>query len=595
MEQFNYPIDCGAIMQKHRALRRQLQEQPGLVEKKVALLSGSTIGQIKPILELFLLANGIRPTFWEGGYHLYYEDLVFGNEELKAFAPDIVYIHTSARNLEHLPSVTDTDAEAADKLAAEIARWQRVWDAAAALRCPVVFNNFEAPALRVLGNADAVLPQGMVYFTNKLNIAAAEYAAAHPGCHMQDLAWLAATYGRDNWCDESAWCLYKYALAPGNIPLLAQNLANIIKAVFGRNKKALALDLDNTLWGGVIGDDGPEGIHLGLEDAKGMAYTEFQKYVRQVSGTGVLLTVCSKNEEKIAREGFERAESVLKNDDFVNFQANWLPKDQNLQTIASQLNIGINDIVFVDDNPAERERVHASLPGVPAPAMTDPELYARILDRSGYFEVTGLSQDDKARNEMYKQNSQRAAAETQFADYTEYLHSLEMKAAILPFAEPLVARTTQLINKTNQFNLTTRRYTEDEVRAAMESSDCVTLTGRLVDKFGDNGLVSVIIGRRSAADAAVLDVELWVMSCRVFKRDLELAMFDALAAAAAKAGYTAIEGRWLRTAKNALVREFYTTLGFETLSASEDEAHFRLELASCTGPKNHVIQVNTAE
>ncbi len=595
MSVFDYPIDAGTIMQKHRALRRQLQQQPGLVDKKIALLSGSTIGQIKPILELFLLANGIRPSFWEGGYHLYYEDLVFGNQELKEFAPDLVYIHTSARNLENLPLVTDSDADAKQKLVEETARWHRVWDAAAALHCPVVFNNFEAPALRVLGNADAVLPQGMVYFTNRLNIAAADYAAEHKGFYLQDLAWLAATYGRDNWCDESAWCLYKYALAPQNIPLLAQNLASIVKSVFGKNKKALALDLDNTLWGGIIGDDGPEGIHLGLEDAAGMAYAAFQQYVKQLSGLGVLLTVCSKNEESIARKGFERAEAVLKNDDFVNFQANWLPKDQNLQTIASQLNIGITDIVFVDDNPAERERVRTALPGVPVAEITDPELYARTLDRSGYFEVTSLSQDDRARTEMYKQNTQRAAAATQFADYGEYLRSLDMTAVIAPFAPELNGRTTQLINKTNQFNLTTRRYTEDEVTAAMVSGDCVTLYGRLQDKFGDNGLVSVIIGRRSATDAAVLDIELWVMSCRVFKRDLELAMFDELVAAAKAAGYTAITGSWLRTAKNALVKDFYTTLGFETLTATEDEAHFRLELANYTGPKNTVIEIKNAE
>ena len=589
MSCFDYPVDSQTILLKKRALRKELLQKEGLVDKKIAILSGSTIGQIRPVLELFLLHHGIRPTFWEGGYHLYYEDIVFGNEELKAFSPDLIYIHTSGRNLENRPSVYDSDEAAAAKLTAETARWQGLWDAALAnFHCPVVQNNFELPTLRVMGNADAVLAQGQVHFVNELNRAAADYAAAHTGFYLQDINWLSSVHGLDRWCDESSWCLYKYALDPELIPELCANLASIIKSVFGRNKKALALDCDNTLWGGVIGDDGAQGIHLGLEDADGMAFSAFQSYLKEVAGLGVLLNVCSKNEEHIAREGFRRAESVLKNEDFIAFMANWEPKSRNLQAMAQQLNIGLTDIVFVDDNPAEREQVRTALPGMPVPELATPEHYARVLDRSGYFEVTTFSKDDRSRNRMYKENVQRAAAQLQFADYADYLRSLEMTAQITPFAPEFLARTTQLINKTNQFNLTTRRYTEDEVRACMEDENCVTLCGRLQDKFGDNGLVSVIIGRKNGEE---LDVELWIMSCRVFKRDLELAMFDALVVAAAKLGCKRVAGSWLRTAKNALVRDFYPSIGFAVTQEGEDERRFALELDPMPAQKNKVIAI----
>lgn len=591
MSCFDWPVDSAYILQKKRALKRELLQKPGLVEKKIALLSGSTLGELRNILELFLLNQGIRPVFFEGGYHLFYEELMFDNPALQKFAPDVVYIHTSNRNLENLPAAGEDAALARQKLQQEQQRWVSLWEAARSrLHCPIIQNNFELPSLRVLGNADAVQPQGKVHFVNELNRTAAEYAAQHSGFYVQDLAWLSAVQGLDRWCDESAWCLYKYALAVEMLPVLCQNLANMIKSIFGRNKKALALDLDNTLWGGVIGDDGAQGIHLGSEDAEGMAYSAFQSYLKEVSGLGIVLNVCSKNEETIAREGFMRPESVLKNDDFLCFKANWQPKSENLAQMAREINIGVTDIVFVDDNPAEREIVRTQLPGVPVPQLKNPETYARTLDRNGYFEVTVFSEDDRSRNRMYRENLQREQAQQTFVDYGQYLKSLEMKADIVPFSLPLIERITQLINKTNQFNLTTRRYTEDEVRACMQEENCLTLCGRLVDKFGDNGLVSVIIASKKGTE---LWVDLWIMSCRTFKRDLELAMFDVLAEAALKAGCTTIHGAWKKTAKNALVRDFYPSLGFDVTEEGEESREFVLPLQPLPPKKNQVIEVNT--
>ena len=381
MRCFDYPFDPAFILQKKRALRRELLASEGLVPKKVAILSGSTVGEIKNILELFLLNAGIRPEFYVGGYALFYEELTFDADgALAAFAPDVIYVHTSARNLGNLPLQTDTPEQAEEKFAAECARWQGMWKAAARFGCPVVQNNFELPGLRVMGSMDAVDPHGRVRFVNRMNAMLADWAAATPNFYLHDLCWLSASVGVDNWCAPAAWYAYKYALDMQYIPLLCHSVANIIKSIFGKNKKGVVLDLDNTLWGGVIGDDGPEGIELGNETPTGMAYTAFQSYLKELSGMGVLLNVCSKNEEAAAKAGFERADSVLKADDFLCFKANWEPKSRNIDAIAGEINILPDSLVFLDDNPAEREIVRQELPTVTVPELAAPEEYARVLD-----------------------------------------------------------------------------------------------------------------------------------------------------------------------------------------------------------------------
>lgn len=240
MRCFDYPFDPAFILQKKRALRRELLASEGLVPKKVAILSGSTVGEIKNILELFLLNAGIRPEFYVGGYALFYEELTFDADgALAAFAPDIIYVHTSARNLGNLPLQTDTPEQAEEKFAAECARWQGMWKAAARFGCPVVQNNFELPGLRVMGSMDAVDPHGRVRFVNRMNAMLADWAAATPNFYLHDLCWLSASVGVDNWCAPAAWYAYKYALDMQYIPLLCHSVANIIKSIFGKTKRAL--------------------------------------------------------------------------------------------------------------------------------------------------------------------------------------------------------------------------------------------------------------------------------------------------------------------------------------------------------------------
>lgn len=567
MEFSNYPFNAAELLQTKRRIRRELLQKPGLIPKKVAIMSGSTIGEIKNMLELFLLANGIKPEFYEGGYALFYENLLFDDGSLAAFGPDLIYIHTSQRNLKLWPQPADSEAAVQEKAAAEFARFEQAARAALGFGCPVILNNFDLPLWRAMGNADASFAGGRVRFVRRLNEKLAALADSTPNLYLNDLAYLQAQHGMEAFSDPTAWYAYKYAVSLECVPYLAQSVANIAKSLLGRNKKALALDLDNTLWGGVIGDDGPEGIVMGSESPAGMAYAEFQSYLKELSKLGVLLNVCSKNEEAIAKTGFDRAGSVLRAEDFVCFKANWEPKHLNLAAMATEINLLPESFVFVDDNPAEREIVRRELPAVTVPELTAPEGYIAAIDRAGYFEVTTLSADDQARAEMYRQNAQRAQLEQSFGDYNDYLKSLEMRCEIGAFDAAHAERITQLVNKTNQFNLTTRRYTAAEIEALIGSPDHITLYGRLVDKFGDNGLVTALIGH---LQGEMLEIELWVMSCRTFKRRLEHALFDELVAAARAAGVKKIVGRYLPTAKNLLVKDFYATIGF--VKTAEGEA-----------------------
>ncbi len=587
MEVLQYPFDAAVVLQKKRAIKKELLARQGLLEKKVAIVGGSTVGEIKNILELFLLQAGIRPTFYEGDYGLFYENVVFDSGSLASFAPDVLFIHTSSRNIKQWPLPQDSDEQVQNKLDAEYRRFEAVWQAAEKLGCPVVQNNFEPPRFRNFGNMDAWDVRGRVRFANRLNEKMAQYASEHPSLFIHDVNYLAACYGLDSWCDDATWYAYKYACAVAHIPHFCHSLASLLKSLFGITKKAVAVDLDNTLWGGVIGEEGAQGVELGDETPQGMAFAEFQQYLKMLAARGVLLNVASKNEEAAALSGFEREDSPLKRSDFLCFEANWGPKNESIAKMAKDINISVDSFVFLDDNPAERALVSRELPAVAVPDMNEPEKSIHTVDRAGYFEVTALSEDDKKRGEMYRQNAERQADEGSFGNYEEYLKSLEMKAEIGLVEEEKLERVSQLINKTNQFNLTTRRYTTAEVESCMRSETSLLLFGRLIDRFGDNGITSVILAEQEGDSATI---ELWVMSCRVFKRHLEYAMFDVLREYARERGVKKLYARWLKTQKNILVREFYESIGFELLEESEDERRYCYHMPQEYIPKNTVIE-----
>lgn len=567
MDCFNYPLDTKILYRKKAKIRRELSEQKNLITKRIAVLGGSTTNEVVEQLNNFLLYYGISAEFYQSEYGQYWQDAMFGSAELDSFQPDIIYIHTNWRNIERFPEIEHSKQDVDELLEAECGRFENMWHALEEkFHCPIIQNNFDRPNYRLMGNRDIWDYRGRSNYISRLNQKLYAYAQEHNNFYINDLEYLSQDYGLSEWNNSFYWHMYKCAMCMDAMPYVAQSVANIIKSIYGKNKKALVLDLDNTLWGGIVGDDGVEGIKIGPEVPKGQVYAEFQEYCKKLKDIGVILAVDSKNEMENALAGLNHPDGILRPDDFVDIKANWNPKDQNLKEIADELTLGVDSFVFVDDNPAEREIVSAQLPGVATPVMEGAENYIRTLDHCGYFEVTALSAEDLKKTEMYHAKAEAHKTVAAFADYGEYLDSLQMVADIDDFKPIYIQRIAQLTNKSNQFNLTTLRCTEDDIKTVQESKDYICLCGKLTDKFADNGLVTVVIGQIIGEE---LHIRVWLMSCRVLKRGLEAAMMNAVYDEAKKHGIKKIIGYYYPTAKNNMVKEFYHEMGFELVSADE--------------------------
>jgi FkbH-like protein len=555
------PLSLEAVLRSRKRLRRVLAAKESLTPIRIAVLGGVTTNELVDFLELQLLAAGFAPTFYQSEYNKYYEEGVLDTVRLVEFKPHLVYVHTHWLNVVRFPAISAAEADLRQRVEEELARFRALWGSIQArIGCQIIQNNFEHPPAPVLGNFDSISPAGRTRFINELNLEFARCAQADNKLLVHDINVLAAHFGAERWFDPTRWYSYKIPVTPAANYEMSKSLSALICAALGRVKKVLILDLDNTLWGGVIGDDGLDRIQIGRETPVAEAYTAFQEYCLALHERGILLAVCSKNDEQMARRGFGHPESVLKLEHFAAFKANWNPKHENIKEIASELNLGLDSFVFVDDNPAERALVAAQLPMLAVPDVgANAADFIPIIHAQRYFETVNLSAEDIKRTELYATNTARAAVQAQFASYDEYLQSLNMQAEIAPFKPVYLERITQLINKTNQFNLTTRRYAYSEVEAVATSPGHITLYGKLSDNFGDNGLVSIVIGTVLGLH---VEVDLWVMSCRVLKRGMELAMFNALVSAARRHGATRIVGKFIPTERNSLVEHFYRDLGF---------------------------------
>lgn len=579
---FTYPYDNDLLMRKQKSIRRGLlaREYTGYIDKRIAILGGSTTDDIKNVLELFLLETGIRPQFYQSEYNKYYEDAVFGNSELDEFQPEIIIIFTSVVDVLSRPVLGDSCNVIRDKHDAEMQRFTQIWKKLAT-RYPsavIIQNNMELSYEAGLGNLDAVEPYGMTRFIERLNQSFADYAVTHDNFYLHDLHGLAARIGLSKWHDRFQYYAYKLAMSYDVIPEVSLGLAKIIRGILGKSKKCLVLDLDNTLWGGIIGDDGMENIKIGHETPTAEAYTAFQQYALGLKERGILLAVCSKNEEDVAKTGFDHPDSVLHVDDFVSFCANWEPKNRNIQAIAEEINIGTDSLVFIDDNPAERQIVRDTMPEVAVPEVDPVDVfsYIRVIEGAGYFEPVVISEDDRKRNASYMENKQRRELAGTMESYDDFLRSLRMEAEIAAFCPLYFDRIAQLTNKSNQFNLTTRRYTRADIEYMASDPQYITLYGRLTDKFGDNGVVSVVIGEK-IGDA--VHIRLWLMSCRVLKRGMEQMMLDALVERAVADGCKELIGYYYKTAKNKMVADLYAVFGFEKTVQDGDDTVWRLNLA----------------
>jgi FkbH-like protein len=570
LKALRFPITPANILRKRHSLKKELIRQTNLVPTRIAILGGSTTTEVKSTLELFLLAHGIQPTFYESGYNRYSEDVLFENPGLWNFKPDIVFVHTTWHNVSQFPGLMEAEAEVEHRIRREVARFESLWEKIhRGLGALIIQNNFDLPHLRPLGNLEAFESSGRVNFLLRLNAEFASYARKHSRFLINDILYLSAEVGLDTWHGQTYWYNFHMAVSPTATVALAQNVAAIVKSVYGKSKKCLVLDLDNTVWGGVVGDDGVQNLILGRDHPVGEAFLDFQRYVKDLQRRGIILAVCSKNDIENAIEGFSHPDSILKPEDFSVFKANWNPKPENIREIAAELNIGLDSMVFVDDNPAERALVADQLPDVAVPEVgSDVSRFAEVLEHERYFETHKMVQDDLNRSAYYDSNAQRSTSQAGFRDYGEFLASLEMSAEIRPFSPVYLERITQLINKTNQFNLTTKRYTSAEVEVIARDPGVIALYGRLADRFGDNGLVSVLIGR---VLEETVELDLWLMSCRVLNREMEFAMFDTLVEQCQARGIRRIVGVYIPSKKNSMVAGHYAELGFTRLSESSGD------------------------
>lgn len=593
-QRLSYPLDYPFIQRHQKKLRRELKARLSQPAMRVAVLGGSTTQEVSNYIELFLLQAGVNVEIFESDYNRFYESALFDDGALKAFDPQIIYLHTSSVNVTGWPAVDSTQTSIDAFIGQLVHRFQSVWTALTEkFNASIIQNNFELPGTRPLGNQDAIQAAGRSYITRQINQRFAEHAQNTSGFILHDLNYLSARFGLDRWYDPAQWYAYKFAMSREAFIEVGYSVAAQIKAAVGLVKKVVICDLDNTLWGGVIGDDGLDGIQVGAGNATAEGFSDLQTYLKALRERGILLAVCSKNERQNAEDGFTHPDSVLKLDDFSAFQANWNHKPGNIEQIARDLNLGLGAMVFLDDNPAERAIVAQNLPAIAVPDIGDDSTrYIHFLDRSGLFEQPSLSQDDFQRASMYAQNQQRTELENASQNYGDYLQSLQMTATIEPVNSMALPRAAQLINKTNQFNLTGLRFTEQEVAGFMDSPDYLTLYGRLTDRFGDNGIVSVIVGERQGSE---LHIRCWVMSCRVFKREMEAAMLSGLLSLAKENGIDNVIGYYVPREKNGLVKDFYQESGFQLLHCSDDNSsQWQYSIGSEMPERDIPITINPA-
>ena len=535
---------------------------PAARTAKVAIAGSYTTTQLGAMLRLAAARIGIRIDLYESPYGQYQQDIIDRGSALYRFAPDIVLLAVHEGDVH----VKEFSADPTEEVQREVARWTTLWSLVTnQSRARIVQHNFALPCDIPMGHLAARLPGSRYMITQAVNTALG--MAAGTGVSIVDCERLSALIGKQRWWDPRYWNLSKQAVALDALPLLARHTAAVIAAELGLSRKCLVLDLDNTLWGGVIAEDGLAGIQLG-QGAVGEAFVAFQEYLLRLKRKGVILAVCSKNNHADAILPFEQhPEMRLKLQDIALFVANWNTKPDNIRSIADTLQIGLDALVFVDDNPVERDLVRKFLPQVDVlPLPHDPAYYVRALSQYLLLETASLTAEDSERTSQYQARAHIKSLEAAANSIEDFYRSLEMQAIVTPFDETQLPRITQLIGKTNQFNLTTRRHGLPQLEAFLRDGSYVHLALRLRDRYADHGLVSVMIARH---DGSTLDIDTGLMSCRVIGRTVEATMLEHLCRRAAQLGCTSIRGTYIPTPKNAMAAEAYAKQGFSRLEATE--------------------------
>ena len=558
---------------------------PAAISKPVrlAMLGSCTFAHLHAGLRIAALRRGLHATIYENEYNQYWQELSDRSSELHTFRPNAVLLALDAHHLAAGISAGMSAEEAAARQREVMARihacWRMIRDA---FGCQIIQQIPLPVHPAILGNNEQHLPGSRATFVAALSAELRRHADAE-NVDLLALDARAATDGLRAWHDPALWHRAKQDISPVAAPIYGDLVMRLVAAKLGRSYKCLVLDLDNTLWGGVVGNDGLEELVLGQGSALGEAYMAFQDYARELARRGIILAVCSKNDEASAVEPFDRHPGMLlKRSDIACFVANWNNKAANIRMIAQELNISLDSLVFVDDNPFERTLVRQELPMVAVPEVfDDPTLFAQTLADAGYFEGLAVTEDDRARGAQYRGNRAREALRASTNDLLPYLLSLEMRLIWRRFDGIGLQRTVQLLNKTNQFNLTTRRYTENEVQALMRNPRAFGLQLRLLDRFGDNGVIAILIGRMLEDSDLLIDT--WLMSCRVLGRQVEPASLNLVAGQARSLGARRLIGEYIPTKKNGMVKDHYPKLGFVVAGDTEEGGRrFVLDLATFT-------------
>jgi len=563
-------------MQYAKILKSLCPDRLHLRPIRVAILGSSTLEHFVDVLCFWLACEGLSQQLYIAPFDTIRQSALDPTSDLYAFNPEIIWMFSSHRDvfidIEHGQSPEILDSAVTEAVNDFAALWDAMRQCSSAY---IIQNNADLPTERTFGNYEGAILWGRSNLLRRFNL---ELSARMPsGSTIFDLEHVSSLYGKYRWEDPRYWFHSKHAFSLDASGLVAFHAARLIGAMKGTAKKCIVLDLDDTLWGGVIGDDGLNGIRLG-NGANGEAFVAFQEYLKGLKNRGIVLAVCSKNEEGNAKEPFMRHPDMrLSLDDISVFKANWENKPDNIREIAAVLNIGLDSLVFVDDNPLERDLVRSMLPMVTVPEMPDdPAEYIRTIDRLRLFETVSFSEEDKDRSRLYKENAVRHESQRKFSDLSDYLKSLRMEAAVGSVDDFHIKRMAQLINKSNQFHLTGTRYAESEIERMNAAPLYSVRYFKLKDKFGDNGLISVVIMKREQ-DALAIDT--WVMSCRVLSRGMEEFICKEVLTMARRQGCRRIVSRYVPSKKNQLVAGLYEKLQFQkTCEENDGTTHWEFDL-----------------
>lgn len=565
------------VVSRYEKMRESLSLQP----YRLAVLRSFTVEPLVPILRAACFVVGLDLTVHVGEFNAYAQEMLDAESALYRFEPDACLLAVQTRDLapELWSGIADLNADEREAVAARVVDGYRDLIAAfrAHSRAHLIVHTLEEPITASEGILDGMSARGQSMIVRGINDELRQVASAESGVYVLDYDALVARHGRVKWHDERKWLTMRMPVAAHNLNHLVSEWMRFLHPLTGRVAKALAIDLDNTLWGGVVGEDGLEGIKLGAE-YPGAAYQNVQRVLLDFYRRGILLCVCSKNNEADAVEALEKHPGMLlRPEHFAASRINWNDKAQSLRELAAELNIGTDALALLDDNPVEREHVRAELPDVTIIELPrDPTGFAAALRDNPVFERLSLSDEDRARGALYASQRVRAEVDRRHLTREDFYRDLRQEAEIVEVTPHTLARVAQLTQKTNQFNLTTRRRTGPEIADMLARESWHVYALRVRDRFGDNGLVGVAIAGEMGE---TWDVETFLLSCRVINRTVETALLAHLVKQAREHGASRIQGWFLPTKKNAPAREFYAAHGFSRVEENEHGSLWALDLA----------------